>query len=215
MTRITRDTQIFVAKVTGMHCANCELTIERKLREIPGVVGARANCRSGVAEVDHQGALGVSDVRQVLEQAGYGLDPSTEAASDATSVGRNTARDYVEISAIFAFVVGIVVLVQWLGVIPKGLTVSENSGYGLAFVIGRVASVTSCMAVTGGLLVAVAAKYADATRDMPAWRRFQPHLAFNLGRLVSYALLGGAIGALGAALTLSPEVTSALVIGQR
>jgi sulfite exporter TauE/SafE len=40
----------------------------------------------------------------------------------------------------------------------------------------------------------------------------KPHLYFNAGRILSYTLLGGAIGALGSALTLSPEVNGVLTI---
>ena len=56
----------------------------------------------------------------------------------------------------------------------------------------------------------------NTTRSVPgssAWERFRPHLAFNVGRLISYGLLGGAVGALGSALhALPPAVTSALIV---
>ncbi len=196
--------------VTGMHCANCELTIERGLGEIPGVMEVRASRQSGTAELRHRGALDVDDVRNAVAQLGYRV---ASFEQDGAAVSREQAQwSFLQIGIAFAVVIGIALLVQWLGLVPKGLTVSENTGYGLAFVIGLVASVTSCMAVTGGLLLAVAARYAEASRQLPAWRRFQPHLAFNAGRLVSYVLLGGAIGAIGSALTLSAEVTSALII---
>ena len=83
--------------------------------------------------------------------------------------------------------------------------------YGLVFLIGLVASVSCCMAVTGGLLVAVAA---NTTNN----RRPHSHAAdeaaslFQCGRILSYTLLGGAVGALGSTLTLSPEVNGILTI---
>jgi sulfite exporter TauE/SafE len=72
--------------------------------------------------------------------------------------------------------------------------------------------VSSCIAVTGGLLVAVAAKYNETTPNLTPMRRMKPLIYFNAGRVLSYTLLGGAIGALGSTLTLSPEVTGALTI---
>jgi sulfite exporter TauE/SafE len=84
--------------------------------------------------------------------------------------------------------------------------------YGLVFLIGLVASVSSCIAVTGGLLVAVAAKYNEATAAHPGLQRLKSLIYFNAGRIVSYILLGGVIGALGSALTLSNEVNGALTI---
>jgi sulfite exporter TauE/SafE len=67
--------------------------------------------------------------------------------------------------------------------------------YGLVFVIGLVASVSSCIAVTGGLLVAIAARYSEASAALTPVQRMRPHIYFNAGRILSYTLLGGAVGA--------------------
>ncbi len=92
------------------------------------------------------------------------------------------------------------------------VAISDNIGFGIAFLFGLVASVSTCMAVTGGLLVAVAAKYNEAHAELTAGQRLKPHIYFNVGRILSYTVLGAAIGALGSALMLSPQTTSALTI---
>ena len=124
----------------------------------------------------------------------------------------NAPRDYVEIGAAFLILAAIVIALDRLDLLPQRLTVSDEMSYGLVFAIGLVASVSSCMAVTGGLLVAVAAKYNDLSRNLTGFQRLQPHLYFNAGRIASYTLLGGAIGALGSTLTLSPEINGVLTI---
>src|SRR4030095_591883 len=68
------------------------------------------------------------------------------------------------------------------------------------------------MAVTGGLLVAAAAAYNANTPQLTGFQRLKPHLYFNAGRIISYTLLGGTIGALGSVLTLSADATGALAI---
>jgi len=68
------------------------------------------------------------------------------------------------------------------------------------------------MAVTGGLLVAVAARYGEAHAHLTGAQRLTPHLYFNAGRIVSYTLLGGAVGALGSTLTLSPRANGILIV---
>lgn len=74
----------------------------------------------------------------------------------------NGTRDYLEIGAIFLVLVAGLFLLRQFNLLPQGLSVTENMGYGLVFLIGLLASVSSCIAVTGGLLVAVAAKYHEA-----------------------------------------------------
>ena len=127
-------------------------------------------------------------------------------------VAKNSLRDYVEIGAAFLIIVAILFALSQFDLLPKEFGVSETMSYGLVFVIGLVASVSSCMAVTGGLLVAVAAKYNEASATLSPVQRMKPHVYFNVGRILSYTLLGGAIGALGSALTLSPEINGVLTL---
>ena len=129
-----------------------------------------------------------------------------------TQTDRNSPRDYVEIGAAFVILAGLVLALDRLDLLPQRLSLSDEMSYGLVFGIGLVASVSSCMAVTGGLLVAVSAKYNDVTGNLTSLQRLRPHLYFNAGRIVSYTVLGGAIGALGSTLTLSAEINGILTI---
>ena len=129
-----------------------------------------------------------------------------------TRTDRNSPRDYIEIGASFVILVGVVLALDRLDLLPQRLSLSNEMSYGLVFGIGLVASVSSCMAVTGGLLVAVSAKYNDVTGNLTSAQRLRPHLYFNAGRIISYTLLGGAIGELGSTLTLSAGVNGILTI---
>ena len=129
-----------------------------------------------------------------------------------TLAHKNSPRDYVENGAAFIILVGILLVLNQLDFLPQQFGVSDDMSYALVFVIGLVASISTCMAVTGGLLVAVAAKYNEASATLTSIQRLKPLIYFNVGRVVSYTLLGGAIGALGSALTLSPKVNGILTI---
>ena len=124
----------------------------------------------------------------------------------------HTPRDYLEIGAIFLVFVALVFALRQFDLLPRGFSVADTMSYGLVFLIGLVASVSSCIAVTGGLLVALAAKYNEAATAQPGLQRLKPLIYFNAGRIISYTLLGGAVGALGSALTLSNEVNGVLTI---
>jgi sulfite exporter TauE/SafE/copper chaperone CopZ len=207
----SQDVKTLVVNIRGMHCTHCEVAIERKLAAIPGVHQVDANFRNGTARMTHIGDLNINALQRAVTDEGYTV-VSWDERSGSTAQGRNTARDFAEIGAAFLILVGIVLLVRQFSFQLHGFVISDNLGYGIAFVIGLVASVSSCMAVTGGLLVALAAKYNAAYSDLTGIQRLKPHIFFNVGRVVSYALLGGAIGALGSALTLSVQATSVLTI---
>src|SRR5258708_7774205 len=94
----------------------------------------------------------------------------------------NSPRDYVEIAAAFVIFAGIIFILSRLDFLPQRLAVSDEMSYGLVFGIGLVASISTCMAVAGGLLVAIAAKYNEVSGNLTSVQRLKPHLYFNAGR---------------------------------
>jgi sulfite exporter TauE/SafE/copper chaperone CopZ len=195
-----------IVAVGGMTCSNCEVLVERRLSSVPGVRSVTADHSAGTAAIRHDGPIDLESLGMAVADDGY-----TVSAQGAT-LARNRPRDFLEVAVAFALVLGVLLLVREYDLFPSGMSVPDSMGYGLVFVIGLVASVSSCIAVTGGLLVAMSAKYNEATHAAPGIRRFKPLVYFNVGRIVSYTLLGGIIGALGASLALSAEATGILTL---
>jgi sulfite exporter TauE/SafE len=77
--------------------------------------------------------------------------------------------------------------------------------FGTAFVVGAIASVSSCMAVVGGLLLSMSATFAKGGD------RIKPQVMFHIGRLVTFFVLGGVIGVAGSLFTLS--TTASFILG--
>ncbi len=86
------------------------------------------------------------------------------------------------------------------------------AGLGAVFFLGLVASSSSCLSLVGGLLLSLSATWREYSEKQTAWRRLQPLLLFNGGRLLGFFLLGGLIGILGSALHPSPRVTAYLTV---
>ena len=128
-----------------------------------------------------------------------------------TPSGSESAR-YVKIGAVFLLVIAGYLLLQRFDFLPQSFGISENMSYGIVFVLGLLAAFSTCMAVTGGLLLAISGRHAEESAERGAWERFRPHIFFNMGRIVSYTIFGGAIGALGSALTLSSRASGILTI---
>jgi uncharacterized protein len=194
--------------IAGMRCPNCDIIVANRCLAVPGVLGIKADYRKGEAEIKHDGSVALSAVREALAEEGYTASPWDSAQRPR----KNRVADYAEVAVFFALVVGVLFVLNRFEVLPAGIGVSEEMGYGVVLLIGLVASISSCMAVTGGLLVAIAAKYNETHSELPPMERVKPHIYFNLGRIAGYTILGGAIGALGSALMLSPEVNGILLL---
>ena len=73
--------------------------------------------------------------------------------------------------------------------------------------IGLIASVSSCLAVVGGLVLSLSAKIAEDDSN-----NRKPFYLFHAGRLVSFAVLGGVLGLVGESLGINYTFSSILGI---
>lgn len=194
--------------VKGMTCASCELLIERKLKKVPGVLGVHSNYRSGftVVKTDVENPPSAADIEAAIEEAGYSL---TEKSVEALE-GKN--QKWLEIGACLVLIFALYKVLQGFDLFSFSGTAGGITDLGGIFLIGLVAGTSSCLAVTGGLLLTMAAKHNELNPQATRWQKFKPLLSFNGGRLISYFFLGGLVGLLGQSLTLSPAVTGTLNI---
>lgn len=179
--------------VHGMHCNACVILIESELNNLKGVSNVVANLGNKMVVVsgnfDLENEVELADyLSQPIKSSGYHLSVEREIVKSKIS----DFKYAVPIAIAFAF---IFVILQKIGLI--GLIGGSGVNYGSAFVIGIVASLSTCMAVVGGLLLSMSATFAkegDKTR---------PQIMFHISRLVAFFILGGTIGFIGKAFTLS------------
>ena len=198
-------------KILGTHCAACEVLIERKFLKIPGVKKVKVNYTSGKTIIDFDQEPTPEQLQKAIAHHGYQVVDPVDL-NPAAAGHSNRKPEYLQISAIVLILAAFYVVLHRLNLLPLDFGLSEQMGYGLVFGLGLVASVSTCMAVTGSLLLAVSAQYGEKHPDFSAAKKFKPLLYFNLGRLFGYFLLGGLVGALGSILTLSARVNGLITI---
>ncbi len=186
--------------VNGMHCASCVFLTESELKQMPEVTKAKSSLASHSVEIT--GEFGdkppehiARDLSEILKPHGYTL--SVEKPLDKLGAGKWV--DFVWAFPIALAFVALFIILQKLGIVNL-ITTSEVS-YGTAFVVGLIASVSTCMAVVGGLVLSMSANFAKEGD------KIKPQIVFHIGRLVSFFILGGLIGALGAVFQFSSTGT--------
>ena len=199
--------------VEGMTCASCEVLIERAAKKVPGVHKVFVSKAKDTATIHCDDAVQLEDVQAAVSEKGYRLVPK-DAIAEAprpSYIVKNKQR-LSEIGSMIVIIIGVYLLLKQLNILPDGIGVTDNMSYGFVLVLGLVAGTSTCLAVAGGLLLAIANKYNEANPHLSGIEKFKPHIWFNTGRIVSYALLGGAIGFIGSALTVSPRVTGIITL---
>ena len=201
--------------IQGMHCNACVLLTETELNDHAFVENTVANLNGCCVEVtgdfkDRSEEDVAKELSALVEKHGYKI--STESEKVSASVGAGGAKVSKWSDFKIALPITIAFIILFVALQKMGLINLVNSGsvtYGTAFVIGIIASLSSCLAVVGGLLLSMSATFAKDGDKV------KPQLMFHGGRLLSFFVLGGIIGAIGGAFTLSATATFivSLIIG--
>jgi sulfite exporter TauE/SafE/copper chaperone CopZ len=172
--------------VKGMHCKACVFLIEDRLKDAQGVTSVKADL--GNMNVQISGNLGddaeriAVELTPLIQANGYTLLTQKDA-------GKKNWSDFFYALPLALLFIFLFFLLQKAGL--TNLISSSSVTYGTAFVVGLVASVSTCLAVVGGLVLSMSANYAKEGS------RSKPQLLFHVGRLGGFFLLGGLIGAIG------------------
>ncbi|MBI2146722.1 heavy-metal-associated domain-containing protein, partial [Candidatus Woesearchaeota archaeon] len=146
--------------VKGMTCASCEVLIERSLKKVPGVEKVIVNRPQESVEIDCADHVEIPSLQAAVKEQGYLLSlPEENAAPARSSFVRATKGRFLEIGAVVLLLMGVYLLLKELNILPQTLGVTDNMSYGFVFVLGLVAATSTCLAVAGGLLLAIAGKY--------------------------------------------------------
>lgn len=185
-----------------MHCNSCVLLTENKINELPQVQTVISRLANHSMQVT--GDFGDMSEDQIADMLTQPLKQHGYTVSRERQVIQKKWADFKLAVPIAVGFVVLFILLQKLGIVQ--LVGGGNVTYGTAFVIGIIASLSTCMAVVGGLLLSMSATFAKEGD------RVRPQVMFHFGRIVSFFVLGGVIGAIGSGFTLNTSGTFVLGI---
>ncbi len=198
--------------VAGMTCRSCENRIARHVGRIPNVEQVRASAVHGRVEITSSAPIPSTAVAKAIRAAGYEIGRTPWISPDP-NVWMTAIMGILLVGglAVLATVTGIAGLASGVGDLSQG-------GILIALLLGLAAGVSTCAALVGGLVLALSAAFenrrtASGAGDVAIAARMRPALVFIGGRIAGYGVLGAALGALGASVTLPPLVTAVLMIG--
>ena len=165
-----------VVPIKGMHCRSCELLIEDELKSISGVKKVDVSHKKACAEVYYKDPeLKVEDLDRAVQNAGYSVGFSEKPPIFSAKV-----EDYMDIIYAGIVLFFLFILVDGLG-LSKYFAVNPNHPSNLLTValIGITAGFSTCMALIGGIVLGVSARFSQANASATSFEKFKPHLFFN------------------------------------
>ena len=188
--------------IEGMHCPSCEVLVERKLKKINGINGVNVDFRKGEAKIHYDKLPDENKLRKAIKLCGYKICKEPVV---------NQKKNMIEIGGMLIVIFGLYLLMTKFNLFPD-VNITDNMSYGVIFVMGLVAAMSSCLAVTGGLLLSLAARHSEKHPNQTGLQKLIPHVNFNIGRIAGYTLFGVILGAFGSVISVSTTVTGILTI---
>ena len=192
----------YIFHVSGTHCASCKILIEDILGEQDFIKNARVNLKKELVEIETNNNQSAEEVALILNEKikpnGYTF--STEKITEKKKEGSITGQTGVIWKAIpigLGFLI-LFFLLQKSGILNIGI--GGGATPVTSFIIGIIASLSSCLAIVGGLVLSLSAK---VSQDGGSSSAKKPLVLFHVGRLVGFAVLGGILGMIGKAIGIN------------
>ncbi|PKM94276.1 MAG: heavy metal transporter [Firmicutes bacterium HGW-Firmicutes-1] len=188
-----------VLKVEGMTCVSCEMRIQNSLKKIEGVTEVKANFSKSLVDITYDlNTTSLNDIIEVIEKLEYKVVDDRIKQVEET---KNKPLINPLIGFAIILLAGYTIINHTIGFnfIP---TVTKNMGYGVLFIVGLLTSL-HCIAMCGGINLSQCMSYKFDENDTSRFSKFKPSFMYNLGRVVSYTIIGGIVGSIGSVVSFS------------
>ncbi|MEI6887107.1 MAG: sulfite exporter TauE/SafE family protein [bacterium] len=189
-------------QVEGMHCSACELLIEKKLENNSDVkfVDARLSDNKLIVETTSSKSDNelAKEFDNLVKENGYRI------INKDSKLEKNDIGNYK--SLIFPLLIALPIFLLFLLLTRSGLVESVNldsSSFAFDFFLGVIASLSTCMATVGGLVLTLSTKFSEGKKILPI-------ILFHIARIIGFFILGGVIGYAGSIFKLS--ITASLIL---
>lgn len=182
--------------VTGTHCASCKILIEDVLNDQSFINRSQVDLKKETVTIQIESDQSAEEIAQILTDK---IKPNGYVLSVEKAIQEKESNDVIW----KAIPIGLAFLILFFILQKSGLL---NLGIGgtttpaTSFLIGLIASVSSCLAIVGGLILSLSAKVAQDESTKTSKKQF---VLFHGGRLFGFAILGGVLGLVGEAIGIS------------
>lgn len=179
-------------KVKGMTCTSCEKRIEKNIKNLPGIINVKCSYKNETVIIEYNLELYNKEVIiNTIESLGYVV----------------LEKSYKDFSKYIG--VGIIILaIILLGKFTTDFNMDKaliNASYFMLFIIGAITSL-HCVGMCGGIMMSQTLSSPNKSEAI------KPALLYNIGRIISYTILGGIVGAVGSIFSVSPKITAIIQI---
>lgn len=201
--------------IKGMHCASCEILIEKRLIKEDPIESVDVSLATNQITIEHQSNFTPTGkfLNKIFQNDGYRFSstPFKSGRASVCPVSPKTPISFSSVSIALLFIFAFIFLNR--SGFSSLVSVNSQSSLPLFFLFGLLAGFSSCAALVGGIILSLSKQWLSFyDSENSTLQKLEPHLLFNLGRVLGYGIFGALLGYVGNFFRLSPVFTATLVI---
>ena len=186
-------------RVSGMTCGHCEKRITDAVKRLKGVRGVAASFPKKRVDVAYDSEKVTEDaIKAVIAQEGYRV---LSNESRKQPIGK-VAPIFLIVLAVY-FIIRYTIGFDFINLIPR---IDSTVSLIALFATGLLTSV-HCIAMCGGINLSQSVGTSEGTQS-----RFKKPLLYNLGRVISYTVIGGIVGGIGSVMFVSQTAKGIIML---
>ena len=210
-------------KVKGMYCTGCETRIENKLKRLKGVKSVQASYNKEEALIEYDDEkVTIPMIKDALEDIDYELILNDENTTESKiqdfqekldnnfkEANKKESEGKVQIISLLVIIIALYIIFDhlgWLAIFNIFPQIENTMTYGMLFVVGLLTSV-HCIAMCGGINLSQSVLSARNGESS-----IKSNLYYNIGRVISYTIIGGIVGLIGSVFAFNSLLKGAILI---
>ncbi len=191
-------------KIDGMMCAHCNQTITKIIQNDFNV--RKVKIKRNIATVWYENEINIETVIKEINKKGY-ITKEEYISKDKSKI--DDSMNLLEFILIISSIILIILVsneifgVNIFNMIP---TIDVNLQLGMLFITGLFTSV-HCISMCGAINL-----YASSSNEENKIKKLKNPLLYNIGRILSYTILGGIIGGIGKVFSVNYMLQSTIIL---
>jgi len=182
----------YTYSIKGLHCSSCVLVIEDRLEKEKGIKSVDVNLKKETITIESKKVISPTTLNQIFKKNDYQFFDKSLDSEEGNVITLNMSNFWWLWDIL---IIGIFLFLSKIG-LAGFLNITNNSSLITIFIFGLIAGFSSCGALLSGIILSAPSK--------------TPQIIF--GRIISYSILGGILGLIGQRFTVSPILSSILII---
>lgn len=193
--------QIYV-KIDGIYCNHCEVTIKNALLEIKNIEDVEFD--GDIASIKYKEKIDKNKLINVILDKGY-ITKGEYISEDIKKLKSNIKlKEFIIITFFILIIIWTINKLFDFNVFNAIPTIDSNITYGMLFITGLLTSI-HCISMCGAInLVAVI--------NVKSKRNLKNPILYNIGRVLSYTIIGGIVGLIGSVFSISNTLAGIIIL---